>query len=46
MPKTGSCPLPGAALRLVDAPLERKPIQRTEQMDRFITEIAPEFRSR
>ena len=32
------------ALLLVDALLEPKPIQRTEQMDRFITEIAPEFR--
>ena len=44
MPKTGSCPPPEPALLLVVAPLEPKPIQRTEQMDRLITEIAPEFR--
>ena len=44
MPNIPSLPPPETALRLVDAPLEPKPIQRTEQMDRFITEIAPEFR--
>ena len=44
MPKTASFPPAETALPLVDAPLEPKPIQGTEQMDRFITEIAPEFR--
>ena len=44
MPKTPSLPPPETTLLLVDAPLEPKPFERTEQMDRFITEIAPEFR--
>ena len=44
MPTTASFPPAETALPLVDAPLEPKPIEGTEQMDRFITEIAPEFR--
>ena len=54
MPKTASCPPSETALLLVDAGVDELIIpdftlgsnafQRTEQMDRFITEIAPEFR--